>query len=195
MHKLKISAKKKITVLWLLVIVSALYLYFFKSMMILSWVASIKDLPLLLICTIYLFLGCIRGFTFIPVTYLIILGLIFLPPIPAYILTLAGVMVSSICIYYFSEYLSLADYFRKNHQKTINKLTSILQKNELPIVISWSFFPFAPTDVMCYVCGALEINIKKFIIGVMIGEGVACAIYIFLGKDILLVALPRVLGF
>ncbi len=40
---------------------------------------------------------------------------------------------------------------------------------------------FLPTDVLCYVCGSLKINFKKFLIGVVIGEGTVYAIYIFLG--------------
>ena len=38
-----------------------------------------------------------------------------------------------------------------------------------------------PTDLICYVCGSLRINYKKFLIGVLIGEGTVYAIYIFLG--------------
>lgn len=175
-----------------MVLVSALYLYFFQSDFVLAQIHKITGLPLLWLCIIYLTIGCLRGFTLIPVTYVILLGLVFLPPIPAYILTMIGVVVSSTCIYYFSEYLKLADYFRKNHPKTIEKLTTILQKNELPIVISWSFFPFTPTDVVCYVCGALEVDFKKFLFGVFVGEAISCAVYIFVGRDILLTLFTKI---
>lgn len=190
----KQSARKWALIIWVAVIIVASYLYFFQNDLILTGVSKITGLPLLWLCAIYLTLGCLRGFTLIPVTYLILLGLIFLPAWPAYILTIVGVMVSSTCIYYFSEYLRLADYFRKNHAPAIARLTSVIQKNELPIVIGWSFFPFTPTDVMCYVCGSLKIDFKKFFFGVFVGEGISCAIYIFVGKDLLLFIVHSVVG-
>ena len=39
--------------------------------------------------------------------------------------------------------------------------------------------------MLCYVCGSLKINFKKFLFGVMIGEGTVYAIYIFLGDCVL----------
>lgn len=194
MRFLKERTRREIIGIWLLLIIGSFYLFFFQGEFIAAQVVKIKILPLFWLCVIYLLLGCLRGFTLIPVTYLILLGLIFLPPLPAYILTIIGVMISSAIIYYFSEYLSLADYFRKNHAGAIAKITSILRKNELPIVISWSFLPFAPTDVLCYVCGMLEVDVKKFLLGIFIGEATSCAIYMFLGRDILLFITHRVLG-
>ena len=96
-----------------------------------------------------------------------------------------GVFVSSLFLYYFSEYLNFDEYFEEKHGKQIEKIKSVITKNELPIVVTWSFIPFLPTDLICYVCGTLDIDVKKFIFGVLLGEGVACAIYIFLGKEIL----------
>lgn len=191
MKYLKQKTKRWILILWLLVILGAFYLYLFENNFILEKVGQIRGLPVLLLYVIYLFLGCIRGFTLIPTTYLILIGLVFLTPTAAFILTMIGVMVSSASIYYFSEYLELSEYFEKNHSKGITKLTKVLEKNELPIVIAWSFFPLTPTDLMCYVCGSLKVDIRKFLLGVFIGEGVTCAIYIYLGKDILLFAMDK----
>jgi len=144
MKYLKQNTKRWILVLWILVIVAALYLYIFKNDFILDKVDQIMGWSPIFLYAIYLILGCIRGFTLIPATYIILIGLIFLPPTPAYILTLIGVMASSASIYYFSEYLNLSEYFERNHPKGIAKLTKVLKKNELPIVIAWSFFPFTP---------------------------------------------------
>ena len=96
------NAKKWALIAWLTIIIGALYLYFFQGGLIRAEILKIAGLPLLWLCIIYLVLGCLRGFTLIPVTYLIFLGLVFLPALPAYILTIIGVMVSSACIYYFS---------------------------------------------------------------------------------------------
>ena len=99
-------------------------------------------------------------------------------------MTLIGVIASSASVYYFSEYLNFDEYFESKHPKEIKKIKEVLTKNELLIVTLWSFTPFLPTDLICYVCGTLEVNIKKFLFGVILGEGIACGIYIFLGKEI-----------
>jgi uncharacterized membrane protein YdjX (TVP38/TMEM64 family) len=170
---------------WLFVIFTALYLYFFQRGFIDGQIARIADAPLSVRYWIYFVLGSLRGFTLIPVTYLIILGLLFLPLKPLFLLTIAGVMVSSAIIYYFAELIHLSAYFERKYPVQINKLKSVMEKNELPIVILWSMLPFTPTDVVCYVCGSLNVGIKKFLLGVLIGEGITCALYIFFGKEIM----------
>lgn len=174
-----------IRVVWLFVVFVALYLYFFERGFIQEQIIKIADAPLSVRYLVFLALGCLRGFTLIPVTYLIILGLLFLPLKPLFILTMAGVMVSSLIIYYFSELIHLGEFFERKYPKQITKLRSVLEKNEFPIVTLWSMLPFAPTDVVCYVCGSLEVNIKKFLLGVLVGEGITCALYIFFGKEML----------
>ena len=139
MNFLEKRTRKEIMVVWLMVIVGALYLYFFKNDLITAQFVKISVLPVFWLYLIYFTLGCLRGFILIPVTYFIIISLIFLPAWPAYILTMAGVMVSSTIIYYFSEYLSLGDYFKRHYPAAITKLTFTLKKYELPIIIGWSF--------------------------------------------------------
>jgi uncharacterized membrane protein YdjX (TVP38/TMEM64 family) len=43
----------------------------------------------------YLALGCLRGFTLIPSTTLVLAALPFFPPWPLFVLTLAGIVISS----------------------------------------------------------------------------------------------------
>jgi uncharacterized membrane protein YdjX (TVP38/TMEM64 family) len=171
--------------IWLLLVVTSLYFYLFASDSIQAELSGIFGSSLVLGYIIYLVASCLRGFTLIPITYFIVAGIILLPPIPLYIITMVGVVVSSASVYYFSEYLNFDEYFERKHPKEIQKIKNFLTKNELPIVIGWSFAPFLPTDLICYVCGAMEIDIKKFLFGVVVGEGISCAIYIFLGKEIL----------
>ncbi len=194
MKLLKHSTKNKVIFIWLLVLATVLYLYFFKSDFIMAQITNIRHLPLFWLCTVYLVINCLRGFTFIPVTYTMILGLVFLPAPAVYILTIIGVGTSATSIYYFSEYLSLGNYFKQNYPTVIAKLTNILKKYELPIITVWSFLPFLATDAMCYVCGTLRINFKKFIIGVLLGEGVFCALFIFLGKDFAVFITRKIFG-
>ena len=103
-----------------------------------------------------------------------------------------SVVVSSTCVYYFSEYLNFDEYFEKKHAQSLAKLRGALVRNEFLIVMGWSAMPFLPTDLICYVCGALEVDIKKFLLAVLIGEGITCAVYIFLGEE--LFRLLKILG-
>jgi uncharacterized membrane protein YdjX (TVP38/TMEM64 family) len=140
--------------IWLLGIGIALYHYFFKPDFLEHQIALLFESSLAFGYGLYLILGALRGLTLIPVTYFIIIGLLFFPPLPLYLLTVTGVMISSATIYYFSNFLNLDAFFEKRYPKQIAMLKEKLQKNELPIVIGWSLFPLAPTDVICYVCGA-----------------------------------------
>ena len=171
--------------LWLLFFLSSLYIYFFNNEFLQAKFFGVFGSSLVLGYFVYLLASCLRGFTLIPITYFIVVGVILLPPLPLYILTMIGVMASSACVYYFSEYLNFDQYFEDKYPNHINKIKEVLTKNELAIVTGWSFFPLLPTDLICYVCGSLEVPIRKFLFGVFLGEGFACAIYIFLGKELI----------
>jgi uncharacterized membrane protein YdjX (TVP38/TMEM64 family) len=179
---------------WIILVATALYFYIFQSEFIRQQFIRLQDLPMIWRYVIYIVLGCVRGFVLIPVTYLIILGLLILPVTPAYIFTMVGVMVSSTIIYYFSEYIGLGNFFKRVYPKQVAKITSTLKKRELPIIITWAFLPITPTDVMCYVCGILGVDFKKFFFGVLIGEGISCAIYVYVGKELLLFLAHSVFG-
>ncbi len=185
MNIFKNRTKSLILGIWLLIFSVSLYIYFFDNSLFSTKFISIFTASSFIGYTVFLIASCLRGFTLIPVTYFIFVGIVLIPPWPLFIMTMIGVLVSSICIYYFSEYLNFDEYFEEKHGKQIEKIKSVISKNELPIVITWSFMPFLPTDLVCYVCGTLDIDVRKFILGVMLGEGTACAIYIFLGKEIL----------
>jgi uncharacterized membrane protein YdjX (TVP38/TMEM64 family) len=181
----KLSLRNMVRALWLSVLCGGLYLFFFHRDAIQGQLGQAFSYSVILGYLVYLLMGCVRGFTLIPATYLVLTGLLFFSPVPLFVLTLAGILVSSSVIYFFSEALRLDEFFERNHANLIAKTKLILQRNELPIVIGWSFFPLAPTDLICYLCGALEVDFKKLLLGVFIGEGTICAIYIFLGGHLL----------
>lgn len=171
--------------LWIAVAGGALYLYFFKREAVQAemrdalsasfWIASIS----------YLLIGAFRAFTLVPATFPLLVAMPFFEPGTLLALTLPCIAISSSICYWFAEALHLDEPFERKYPKQIGKLKSLLQRYQLPIIIGWSFFLFLPTDVLCYVCGSLKINFKKFLVGVMIGEGTVYAIYIFLGDWIL----------
>ena len=175
--------------LWLVVVTSALYVYFFHRQFLERELQDALSVTSIAAATIYLLLGSVRAFTLIPATALIVAALPFFEPIPLFLLTVAGILISSAVIYWFSETLNLDQYFERKHPVEVARMKAILQRHELPIIVGWAFFPLTPTDVICYVCGAMQVNFKKFMLGILLGEGTISGIYIFLG-DYLMRWLP-----
>ena len=171
--------------LWLVVVAGALYLLFFHRDRIQLEIQNATSLSILAGSAFYLFFGAIRGFTLMPATTLVVAAIPFFPPVLLFILTLSGILISSASIYWFSEALHLEELVAEKHRVRTQQLESALRRYELPVIIAWSFFPLAPTDLICYVCGVLKIDFKKCLLGVGIGEGVICFIYIFLGDQAL----------
>ncbi|MFM8534744.1 MAG: VTT domain-containing protein [Acidimicrobiia bacterium] len=172
-------------VLWVAIAAGALYLYFFQreavqaemrnAMSASFWAASIS----------YLVIGALRSLTLVPATFPLLVAMPFFDPWVLMALTIPCIAISSAICYGFAEALHLDELVETRYPRHIRKLKELLQSYQLPIIIGWSFMLFLPTDVLCYVCGSLRINFKKFIVGVVIGEGAVYAIYIFLGDWIL----------
>ena len=169
---------------WMLVIATGIYVYVARADIVRDEILVLSSASTAVAAATYFVMGCIRGFTLIPVTYLIPLGLPFLSPTVHFLLTIGGVLVSSASIYYLSERLQLAAYFETRHSEQVDRVRGLLRRRELPIVIGWSLFPIVPTDLICYVCGSLGIDVRKMLAGILVGEGLICALYIFLGRQL-----------
>jgi len=181
MHRIR----QVVVVCWLILLTGALYLYLFDPVTLKAVLDDMLARPKIVAAAIYLGISCLRGFTLIPSTYFVVAAIPILPPIPLFLLSVLGILVSSASIYLFSEAMKLDEYIERNHKAGIQKVKDAMQRHELPIIVGWSFFPLVPTDVICYVCGTLKVNFKKFLLGILIGEGGICAIYIFLGDNLM----------
>lgn len=133
---------------------------------------------------LYLLLGCVRGFTFMPAPLLMGVGLLLLPPIPLFILTMIGVLISSAGIYYSSSSFQIYEHFQRKGSKQLAAIEASLKSHELSIIIGWSFLPVLPTDAVCCICGVMKMDVAKLLFGVLIGEGLCAAIYIFCGNQL-----------
>lgn len=178
-------SRKKVLMAWLLFLACTAILAFFKPSLVRDVFEYLSKKSLVYLYVLIFGLGIIRSFTLIPVTYLIILGLLFLPALPLYLIIISVVIISSMLVFFFFEYLHVDKMLEGRYHKQIEKTKYFLNKYELPVIIFWSMNPLLPSDIICYVAGTLRINFYKFITGMIIGEGLACAVYIFGGKYLL----------
>jgi uncharacterized membrane protein YdjX (TVP38/TMEM64 family) len=172
-------------VIWALFAIAFAFLYYRYSG---SWGSRIGGLAMSsawLAYGVYLLLGAVRGFAFIPVTNLVVLAIPIFPPVPLLVLTIVGIAISSASIYAFAGSLKLAEYFERKHAQHAERVRNALRGNPTTIVTAWSFLPIVPTDLICYVCGVMRISFTRFMAGVLIGEGAICALYIFAGSSLL----------
>ena len=171
--------------LWLLVVVGALYLYFFQREAVQHELQDALSTSFWIAAVTYLLIGSLRAFTLVPATFPLLIAMPFFDPWVLLALTLPCIAISSSICYWFAEVIHMDEIFERKYPAQIRKLKTALQSYQLPIIIGWSFFLFLPTDLICYVCGSLKINFKKFLFGVIVGEGTVYGIYIFLGDWVL----------
>ena len=171
--------------LWVAIAGAALYLYFFKRDVVQAEMRDALSASFWIASLSYLLIGALRAFTLVPATFPLLVAMPFFDPWLLLALTIPCIAISSSICYWFAEALHMDELFERKYPKQIGNLKRLLQSYQLPIIIGWSFLLFLPTDVLCYVCGSLKINYKKFLIGVIIGEGTVYAIYIFLGDWVL----------
>lgn len=171
--------------LWIIVAAAALYLYFFKREAIQTEMRDAMSASFWAACLTYLLIGALRAFTLVPATFPLLIAMPFFDPWVLLALTIPCIAVSSSICYWFAEALHMDELFERKYPRQIGKLKQLLQRYQMPIIIGWSFFLLLPTDVLCYVCGSLKINYRKFLVGILIGEGTVYAIYIFFGDWLL----------
>lgn len=179
------SIRYALFALWVLIAGAALYLYFFKREVVQAEMRDALSASFWVAVVSYLLIGSLRAFTLVPATFPLLIAMPFFDPWLLLAMTIPCIAISSAICYLFAEAIHMDEVFERKYPRQIGKLKELLQRYQMPIIIAWSFFLFLPTDVLCYVCGSLKINFKKFLAGVVIGEGTVYAIYIFLGDHFL----------
>ena len=131
----------------------------------------------------YLVLSVVRPLTLVPSTVLIVVGTLLFPAQPWFvgISSLAGVVVSAAGIYYFFEFLGLAEFFERRHAARVRRLEGEVRRKGFWVVLAWSAFPFVPTDIICYVAGTLRMNLWVFLSAVALGELPIVTFYVAMG--------------
>ncbi|GAB4212364.1 MAG: TVP38/TMEM64 family protein [Sandaracinaceae bacterium] len=177
--------RRILTALWLVGAGFAIWVFLFRREALEGLLDRATGTSLLVGGAVYLLLGCLRSFTLIPATSLVILGTVFLPPAILFPLTLAGILASSAAVYYFADALQLDEVLTQRHGEQVGRVRVLLERHGFPIVVGWAFFPLVPTDLICYLAGVIRMPIAALLLGVGLGEGAICAVYIFVGDSLL----------
>ncbi len=168
--------------LWLALIVGCLSVYvmrpeLFEPAQIRQFFSS----NLLSGLVVYFVISTLRGLTLIPSTPFVLAGTLVFPPLPLFLVNQAAVYSSSALLYYVTKAMNFDNFFFTHYPRQTEKLILLLRKRELPVISAWGFAPFIPSDMIVCICSVLRISVWKTLLGVSIGEGIICAIYIFGG--------------
>lgn len=137
---------------------------------------------------VYIVLSFLRGLFLFPSTPFVFAGAILFPEklILVGIISIAGILFSATLLYYFAEAIGFGDYLTQKYPNKIEKAR--LQLNTPKgkwLVAAWAWFPFVPTDIICYVAGLVQMRYSIMITGIFLGESILVSLYLYLGKDIL----------
>ena len=136
----------------------------------------------------YTLFTLLRGLFLIPSTAFVLAGIILFPEQPwaVLVVSLIGIGIGATAVYYFSDLLGFSERLERKYPKKIERWHKRLNSPKATlIVIAWSFFPFVPTDLICYVAGIVKMPYRYLISGVMIGEIVLVSLYVFYGGEIM----------
>lgn len=180
--------KTILKVIWISLIALALaVLLIFPDLLTGTAIAQLVHENQFLITVIYIFLVCIRALFFIPSTVLLIMGLALYPnePIFVILINLLGVLVGGLLLYGAASYFTEASFFSEKKQQKLHKAKVKMTTYGFPIVLLWSFFPAVPTDIICYVAGAVKMKLPAFISALLIGESILITLYVYSGKNLI----------
>ena len=169
--------------LWLVLIVTCLGLYTLEPQLFEP--ANIRKFfsnNLYSGLAVYLVICTLRGFTLIPSTPFVLAGILVFPPLPLFLVNQVAVYSSSAVLYFMTKSMRFDNFFFTHYPEQVERLINLLRKRELPVISLWGFAPFIPTDMIVCICSVLRISVWKTLMGVSLGEGIICAIYIFGGS-------------
>jgi len=134
---------------------------------------------------IYFGLLILRALVLLPATPLIIAGSLLLPDHPWILLlvTLAGLMVSSTLIYFFSDWLRFRAHFERVAPGQVVRVERWMRHPLGMLLVAGSAIAMiVPTDLVCNVAGTVRMPFARFIGALLVGEIVLCSMYIFGGS-------------
>jgi len=136
---------------------------------------------------VYILISMVRAFFLIPSTPLIVAGAITFPeaPIVIWFISTIGVVVGAFLVYSLPSFGGYEKFLQAAYPRKIAYLKRKMRdRYAFWIILGWAFFPFVPTDAVCYVAGIAKTPFKKVIFPLLLGQLPLATAYIFLGSEI-----------
>ncbi|NOQ70906.1 MAG: hypothetical protein GQ574_02830 [Crocinitomix sp.] len=137
---------------------------------------------------VYILISSLRGLFLIPSTPFVLAGVILFPFNPIFVIcvSMGGILLTTIMLYYFSDLLGFSKTLEKKFPHKMKTWEDRLRsKHAIWIVLAWSFFPLVPTDLICYIAGIVKMPLKYLLLGVGVGELILVTCYVYLGSGII----------
>ena len=125
----------------------------------------------------------VRGLFLVPSTPVILTGgMLFPESLPTvFVISMVGIVMSATVIYLLPGAGGYNDLLERRYPEKIARVKTLLVKpHAFWVVVGWSFFPFVPTDVICYVAGLVGMSYRRMIFALLLGEVPLVLGYLFL---------------
>ncbi len=135
----------------------------------------------------FIFISVLRAFTMLPSTPLVVAGTLLFPtePLVVIFISMLGIMISAIIIYYFSKWMGFDELIKRKLKHRFYKIRDqINSPGGFLFVVLWASFPLVPTDVVCYAAGTVKMHVGKFILGIFLGEVVVVTLYVLAAMNV-----------
>ncbi|WP_018629075.1 TVP38/TMEM64 family protein [Niabella aurantiaca] len=132
----------------------------------------------------YLGVCVARGLFLLPSTPFLIAGMFIFRDTP---FLLFGVFMISIFIvatfiFYTARYISIPRLSGAPASRLERIQRGLNSKRGFWFILGWALMPFTPTDLVCYAAGLLRIRFGRFMLPLLLGEALICALYIMNGR-------------
>ena len=127
----------------------------------------------------------VRGLFLVPSTPVILTGGILFPgSLPmVFVISMVGIVVSATVIYLLPGAGKYDDLLERRYPERIASVKTLLVRPyAFWSVVGWSFFPFVPTDVICYAAGLVGMPYRRMISALLLGEVPLVLGYLFLTR-------------
>ncbi|WP_119396102.1 VTT domain-containing protein [Salinibius halmophilus] len=128
---------------------------------------------------IYTVILSFRGMTFIPSTPLLFIGMAIFPAHFTFWVNMLGILISCLLVIYSIHRVGIDTALATVNNKQYIKIRDRIDRNGYYAIVLWSFFPFAPTDAIVYVASSIGVSRRKIVAGVMTGEAILNAAYVY----------------
>lgn len=125
----------------------------------------------------------IGGLVMFPVMVLVLATLLTFDPLTAFAYSLAGCMASAIALFGVGYGLG-RDTVQRLAGARFEKLSSRLERQGLPMVITIRLFPIAPYTIVNFIAGAADIRFRDYVIGTFLGLAPWLALICFMAEQL-----------